>query len=166
MFLVLAVVPIVFASAGAQRAATAVPLAQPQPPATPVAGGTIKSIRIEGAQRLEPETVLSYTKLRTGQAFTNETLDQDFIITYVVEEGKRYKFGDVTVDSDIRDFDNKKLAANLGIKKGDWYDAKKVENSVDSLSEAAGLFGYAFTEVNPDFQRDKDTLTMGINFHI
>ena len=36
---------------------------------------------------------------------------KDFIITYVVEEGKRYRFGEITVDSEIRDFDNKKLAA-------------------------------------------------------
>ncbi len=108
-----------------------------------------------------------YADFKVTSAVAELTPDKkDFIITYVVEEGKRYKFGDITVDSDIRDFDNKKLAASLSIKKGDWYDAKKVENSVDSLSEAAGLFGYAFTDVNPDFQRDKDDLTMGINFHI
>jgi outer membrane protein insertion porin family len=108
-----------------------------------------------------------YADFKITSAVAELTPDKkDFIITYVVEEGKRYKFGDVTVDSDIRDFDNKRLAANLGIKKGDWYNAKKVETSVDSLSEAAGLFGYAFTEVNPDFLRDKDTQTMGINFHI
>ncbi|WP_353204169.1 outer membrane protein assembly factor BamA [Sphingomonas sp.] len=108
-----------------------------------------------------------YADFRVTSAVAELTPDKkDFIITYVVEEGKRYKFGDVTVDSDIRDFDNKKLAANLGINKGDWYNAKKVETSVDSLSEAAGLFGYAFTNVNPDFLRDKETLTMGINFHI
>ena len=108
-----------------------------------------------------------YADFRVTSAVAELTPDKkDFIITYVVEEGKRYKFGDVTVDSDIRDFDNKKLAANLGINKGDWYNAKKVETSVDSLSEAAGLFGYAFTDVNPDFLRDKETLTMGINFHI
>src|SRR3546814_17652117 len=29
---------------------------------------------------------------------------QDFIITYVVEEGERYKFGDDDVQSEIRDF--------------------------------------------------------------
>ena len=108
-----------------------------------------------------------YADFRVTSAVAELTPDKkDFIITYVVEEGKRYKFGDITVDSDIRDFDNKKLAANLGINKGDWYNAKKVETSIDSLSEAAGLFGYAFTEVNPDYQRDKDTLTMGLNFHI
>ena len=108
-----------------------------------------------------------YADFRVTSAVAELTPDKkDFIITYVVEEGQRYKFGDVTVDSDIRDFDNKKLAANLGINKGDWYDAKKVETAIDSLSEAAGLFGYAFTEVNPDYARDKDTLTMGLNFHI
>ena len=108
-----------------------------------------------------------YADFKVTSAVAELTPDKkDFIITYVVEEGQRYKFGDVTVDSDIRDFDNKQLARSLGITKGDWYNAKKVETSVDSLSEAAGLFGYAFTEVNPDFQRDKDTLTMGINFHI
>lgn len=108
-----------------------------------------------------------YADFRVTSAVAELTPDKrDFIITYVVEEGKRYKFGDVTVDSEIRDFDNKKLAASLPIKKGDWYNAKLVENSVDQLSEAAGLFGYAFTDVAPDFQRDPETLTMGMNFHI
>lgn len=108
-----------------------------------------------------------YADFRVTSAVAELTPDKrDFIITYVVEEGKRYKFGDVTVDSEIRDFDNKKLAASLPIKKGDWYNAKLVEDSVDRLSEAAGLFGYAFTDVAPDFQRDPETLTMGMNFHI
>ncbi|MEN2790635.1 outer membrane protein assembly factor BamA, partial [Sphingomonas oligophenolica] len=108
-----------------------------------------------------------YADFRVTSAVAELTPDKkDFIITYVVEEGPRYKFGDVTVDSDIRDFDNKRLAATLPMHKGDWYNAKQVEDSVDSLSESTGLFGYAFTDVNPEFDRDKDKLTMGINFHI
>lgn len=91
---------------------------------------------------------------------------RDFIITYVVEEGKRYHFGDVTVDSDIRDFDNKKLAKSLVAKKGDWYNAKKVEDSIDAINQTAGLFGYAFAEVNPDYTPDREKLEMNINFHI
>ena len=34
------------------------------------------------------------------------------------------------------------------------------------LSETAGLFGYAFADVQPDFNRSKEDLTMGINFRI
>ena len=108
-----------------------------------------------------------YADFRVTSAVAELTPDKkDFIITYVVEEGPRYKFGDVSVDSDIRDFDDKRLAATLPFKKGDWYNAKLVEDTVDNLAQTTGLFGYAFTEVNPEFQRDRDTLTMGINFHI
>ncbi|WP_380779687.1 outer membrane protein assembly factor BamA [Sphingomonas sp. R86520] len=108
-----------------------------------------------------------YADFRVTSAVAELTPDKkDFIITYVVEEGKRYKFGDVGVDSQIRDFDSKKLAATLQLKKGDWYNAKLVEDSVDNLSQTAGLFGYAFTEVNPEFQKDPDTLTMGVTFNI
>ncbi|WP_340265361.1 outer membrane protein assembly factor BamA [Sphingobium mellinum] len=108
-----------------------------------------------------------YADFRVISAVAELTPDkQDFIITYVVEEGKRYKFGDVKVESDIRDLSGAALTKTLPMKKGDWYNAKKVEDTVDTLSETAGLFGYAFADVQPDFNRDKDSLTMGINFRI
>lgn len=108
-----------------------------------------------------------YADFRVVSAVAELTPDkQDFIITYVVEEGERYKFGDVKVESQIRDFDSERLTTTLRMKKGDWYDAKMVEDTVESLSETAGLFGYAFADVNPDFQRDKETLTMGITFNV
>ena len=108
-----------------------------------------------------------YVDFKVTSAVAELTPDRkDFIITYVVQEGKRFKFGEVTVDSDIRDFDNKKLAESLVAKKGQWYNAKKVEDSVEAINQTAGLFGYAFTEVNPEFMPDRETLTMAINFHI
>jgi len=108
-----------------------------------------------------------YADFRVISAVAELTPDkQDFIITYVVEEGDRYKFGDVKVQSDIRDLSGDRLTSMLPMKKGDWYNAKQVEDTVDQLSETAGLFGYAFANVEPDFQRNKDTLTMGINFQI
>lgn len=108
-----------------------------------------------------------YADFRVISAVAELTPDkQDFIITYVVEEGPRYKFGDVKVESDIRDLSGASLTKTLPMKKGEWYNAKQVEDTVDTLSETAGLFGYAFADVQPDFNRDKDNLTMGINFRI
>jgi outer membrane protein insertion porin family len=108
-----------------------------------------------------------YADFRVISAVAELTPDkQDFIITYVVEEGDRYKFSDVKVESDIRDLSGEGLTKLLPMKKGDWYNAKQVEDTVDQLNETAGLFGYAFADVQPDFNRDKDTLTMGINFKI
>lgn len=108
-----------------------------------------------------------YADFKVTSAVAELTPDKrDFIITYVVEEGKRYHFGDITVDSEIRDFDNKRLAAGLAAKKGAWYNAKKVEDSVDSINQTAGLFGYAFLDVNPVFIPDHEKLTIDIDFHI
>ncbi|MCW1384731.1 outer membrane protein assembly factor BamA [Novosphingobium sp. KCTC 2891] len=108
-----------------------------------------------------------YADFRVVSAVAELTPDKrDFIITYVVEEGKRYKFGDVKVDSQLRDFDGEVLAKRLPLKKGDWYNAKLVEDTVDSLTETAGSFGYAFADVRPDFQRNKDDLTMSVTFRI
>ena len=108
-----------------------------------------------------------YADFRVVSAVAELTPDkEDFIITYVVEEGERYKFGDVKVDSQIRDFDSGRLTANLPIKSGNWYNAKLVEDTVTNLSETAGLFGYAFADVRPQFRRNAEDRTMAIEFVI
>ncbi len=51
-----------------------------------------------------------YADFRVVSAVAELTPDKrDFIITYVVEEGERYKFGDVSVESQLRDFDGAQL---------------------------------------------------------
>ena len=61
-----------------------------------------------------------YADFRVVSAVAELTPDKrDFIITYVVEEGERYKFGDVEVDSELRDFDGEVLAKRLPMKQGD-----------------------------------------------
>ena len=108
-----------------------------------------------------------YADFRVISAVAELTPDKhDFIITYVVEEGKRYKFGDVKVESQLRDFDGEALAKQLPMKKGDWYNAKLVEDTIDKLNQTAGAFGYAFADVRPDYARNKDDLSMGISFQI
>ncbi|MET0180840.1 MAG: outer membrane protein assembly factor BamA [Novosphingobium sp.] len=106
-----------------------------------------------------------YADFRVVSAVAELTPDkEDFIITYVVEEGQRYKFGEVKVDSQLREFDGEQVAGRLPMKSGDWYDAKLVEDTVERLSESVGTFGYAFADVRPMFQRSREDLTMGITF--
>ncbi len=106
-----------------------------------------------------------YADFRVVSAVAELTPDKrDFIITYVVEEGERYKFGDVDVESRLRDFDDTAMTARLPMKSGDWYDAKLVEDTVEQMTELAGTFGYAFADVSPSFRRDPETLTMNVTF--
>ncbi len=108
-----------------------------------------------------------YADFRVVSAVAELTPDRrDFIITYVVEEGPRYKFGDVTVNSEIRDFSSQALQEALPMRSGDYYNARQVEDTVTRLNELAGLYGYAFTDVEPRFTRNPETLTMDINFQV
>jgi outer membrane protein insertion porin family len=84
----------------------------------------------------------------------------------VVEEGERYKFGDVAVESQLRDFDSTAMTNALPMKAGDWYDAKLVEDTLEQLEETAGTFGYAFADVRPDYEPDRTNKIMGVRFII
>ncbi len=108
-----------------------------------------------------------YADFRVVSAVAETTPDKkDFIITFVVEEGEKYTFGDVAVTSEIRDFDGETLQQRLSMKTGDPFNAKQVEDTVEQLSETAGLFGYAFANVNPRFRKDRENLQMNVTFEI
>ncbi len=108
-----------------------------------------------------------YADFRVVSAVAELTPDKrDFIITYVVEEGERYKLGPVDLESDIRDFKPEILKPLIHFKKGDWYNAKAIEDTVDVLTETAGAYGYAFVDIRPDFVRDKDARTMSVTFKV
>ncbi len=108
-----------------------------------------------------------YADFRVVSAIAELTPDKrDFIITYVVEEGQRYSFGDVKVESQLRDFDSGAMTARLPMKTGEPYDAKLVEDTVEQLTELAGTFGYAFADVAPQFSRNAENLTMDVTFAI
>jgi outer membrane protein insertion porin family len=108
-----------------------------------------------------------YADFRVVSAVAELTPDKrDFIVTYVVEEGDRYKFGEVEVESDIRDFTALAIKPLLPMQKGQWYNAKQVEDTVESVTQTAGLFGYAFAQIDPQFERDKEAKTMNITFRV
>ncbi len=108
-----------------------------------------------------------YADFRVVSAVAELTPDKrDFIITYVVEEGERYEFGDVEVVSQLRDFSSEQLSAGLSMKTGDWYNAEQVDQTIEGLTETAGAFGYAFADVRPRIQRNPETRTMDVTFTV
>ncbi|HWU02061.1 MAG TPA: outer membrane protein assembly factor BamA [Novosphingobium sp.] len=108
-----------------------------------------------------------YADFRVVSAVAELTQNKrDFIITYVIEEGQRYKFGDVKVESQLREFDGEGLTKALPMKKGQWFNAKQVEDTIDKLNETAGAFGYPNSDARPDYKRDPKNLTMGLTFNL
>ncbi len=108
-----------------------------------------------------------YADFRVVSALAELTPDRrDFVITYVVEEGPRYKFGTIDAESSLRDFNSETIKSLLRIKSGDWFNAKSIEDVVTGLSELAGSKGYAFADINPAYDRDADKKLMNIMFRV
>jgi outer membrane protein insertion porin family len=108
-----------------------------------------------------------YADFRVASALAELTPDRrDFIITYVVEEGPRYKFGSVGAESALRDLPKEKVMQQVHVHSGDWFNAKAVEDTVTALNETAGNLGYAFADINPAYKRDPDKKTMDVTFRV
>ena len=108
-----------------------------------------------------------YADFRVVSALAELTPDRrDFVITYVIEEGPRYKFGTIEADSALRDLTAEAVMAAVKLKPGDWFDAKAVEDTVTGLSELAGALGYAFADIDPSYNRDAEKREMNLTFRI
>ena len=108
-----------------------------------------------------------YADFRVVQALAELTPDRrDFVITYVVEEGPRYKFGKIEAESQLRDFPASTIRQGLKLHSGDWFNAKAVEDAVTDLNEKAGELGYAFADISPAYNRDAEHRLMNVTIKV
>ena len=108
-----------------------------------------------------------YADFRVVSAVAELTPDREgFIITFTVEEGSRYRFGTIDITTTLRNLDPELLREDLTVEEDDWYDATGVETSIDNLTERVGNLGYAFVDIRPRAERDRDALTIDVTFEI
>lgn len=106
-----------------------------------------------------------YANFRVLSSVAELTPDQErFYITITIDEGEVYNFGEITVDSQIEELNNEFLQAILPINTGDTYRADAIENSIDTLTFAAGASGYAFINIRPIIERNRETQTVDVEF--
>ena len=68
----------------------------------------------------------------------------DFFITYTVEEGEPYEFGGIKVETPLAKLDANALQRLVPMAEGDLFKGKMIEQTIDALTYAAGVAGYAF----------------------
>ncbi|GAB5377129.1 MAG: outer membrane protein assembly factor BamA [Acuticoccus sp.] len=90
----------------------------------------------------------------------------EFYITFVVEEGAKYEFGDVRVDTTLADLDPADLRRKVRSRPGRRYSAEKVEDSLEELTLAANRDGYPFAEVVPSGERNYENNTIDVVYRI
>src|SRR5690606_17340164 len=91
---------------------------------------------------------------------------RSFVITFTVEEGERYNFGEIDIESRVPDLEPEQLRELLRTRPGDVYDANRVEDSIVALTEEIGELGYAFAEVQPVPRKNEDARTIDLTYVI
>jgi len=89
-----------------------------------------------------------------------------FAITYTLEEGVKYKFGKISVETELKKLDGKVLEQLLPIRNGEVYQDEKIEQATDALTFAAGAAGFAFVDVRPRYVPNRDTRTVDLVFQV
>jgi outer membrane protein insertion porin family len=115
--------------------------------------------RLEGDRENLRKFYLSkgYADFRVVSAVAELVPARDgFIITFTLEEGERYQFGDVTVQNTIPYLKVEEIIKKLGAKKGDWYSTAVIEKDTETITNIAGDHGYAFVEIQPIPSRDEE----------
>ncbi|GGB59749.1 MULTISPECIES: outer membrane protein assembly factor BamA [Henriciella] len=108
-----------------------------------------------------------YYDFRVVSAVADLTPDQeDFYITYTVEEGDQYNLGEIKVETELDKLNADALRGALSMQTGDLFRGDRIENAIDTLTYAAGIAGYAFVDITPDLRPDPETNTVDVTFAI
>jgi outer membrane protein insertion porin family len=108
-----------------------------------------------------------YAEFAVVSAIAELTPDgNEFFLTFTVEEGPQYNFGVVNIDSRLRDLTAEELQQFVEAKEGTVYNADQVESTVQRLTDEVGKLGYAFAQIEPVADLNRDALTVGVTFQI
>lgn len=110
-----------------------------------------------------------YADFRIDSAVAELSPDRkSFYVTFTIDEGPRYKFGDITIASQLPGVDgnDKRLRDALRTSKGDWYNADRVEETINRLTDAVIALDHPFVDVRPTINRDRDKLTINVTYNI
>lgn len=91
---------------------------------------------------------------------------KDFHITFTVDEGSEYTWGDISVETKLEELDQEALERLVPIKTGNLYRSSEVEGAIDTLTFASGAAGYAFVDIKPQIERNRDTKTVDLVFEV
>lgn len=108
-----------------------------------------------------------YYDFRVTSAVAELAPDKNgFVVTYNVDEGPRYKFGKIAVETELQKLDKEVLTALIPIRSGQEYQDEAIETSTDALTFAAGAAGFAFVDVRPRYTPNREKGVVDVTFAV
>lgn len=108
-----------------------------------------------------------YADFRIVSATAELTPDQkDFFITFTIDEGEKYDFGEVKVETELEKVPAELLRAVVPIGTGQMFEGELIEKSIDAMTFTAGTGGYANVDIRPRIDRNPATRTVDVTFEV
>lgn len=89
-----------------------------------------------------------------------------YSVNFEINEGEKYKFGELKIDNPFPDVPNEKLYDVIKMDTGDTYNIDKVDATISALRGAVADAGYAFITVEPVPVKDDKNRTVSLEFKI
>lgn len=108
-----------------------------------------------------------YYDFRVSSAVAELAPDKNgFVITYTLDEGPKYRFGKVSVETALQKLDKNVLESLVPVRSGQLYEDEKIESANDALTFAAGAAGFAFVDVRPRYTPNREKGTVDVTFQV
>ena len=91
---------------------------------------------------------------QSGEQITDRS---GFLVTFVIDEGRRYEFGTSTVRSEIGGVEGRELTQFVKARPGRRYDRREIDETRTAISEELQDRGFAFAQVRVEQDRDPRT---------
>jgi len=89
-----------------------------------------------------------------------------FTLTFVIEEGPLYHFGDVNVACNVAGLDPERLRRQVLIKRGAMFDGGALDKTTEALAIEMAKLGYPFAHATPRLVRDAVALRVDVAYAI
>ncbi len=108
-----------------------------------------------------------YADFRIVSAVADLDREQNiFYVTFTVDEGEQYEFGDIEIDTSLSAVDPESMRQYLRTQSGDTYNSLEVEKTLEALTLEVSKAGYAFAQVRPRGERDYENKKVSITYLI
>ncbi|HWL21638.1 MAG TPA: outer membrane protein assembly factor BamA [Bradyrhizobium sp.] len=89
-----------------------------------------------------------------------------FTVTFTIDEGQPYHFGDINVASNVQGVAPEKLRRFVLAKSGAMFDGSALDKSTDALAVEMAKLGYPFAHAEPRTVRNAETRRVDVAFVI
>ena len=89
-----------------------------------------------------------------------------FAVTFSINEGPRYKLGDISFTSEIENLDFSALRDAVPAERDEWYDSRAIEEGLLNITNELGNLGYAFVNIVPEINTSEGQVYVDVVIRI